>query len=319
MFTNGVVTEYIDGTTENPLVNGANATMHSDLRVFSSDRNATMQSLSSPEVFNNTCRDLFERMINTVPSSVTLSDPIEPWDYKVGEARISVANDSDTLVMQTTLRLLDVKENFNREVKLVWLDKDGSCSQGNCTSLSSSSFIINGTTLFRRGFEKTAIQYNFAVNDVDPVKSIKKFWFEIDEKDGSKPTIVKNDDGEGYVIAQDDVLFDITRSILYANDLTITNFTSDVVIAVKESIVGQTTVRVETANSFLIPFKYEVLEPQPDARFKNTAGYTFLSFKPTEYLTSAFDVYLGEVAPENLRLQFAQVFEARNQVYGPLP
>ncbi|KAG7087895.1 hypothetical protein E1B28_011942 [Marasmius oreades] len=284
----------------------------------------TNGGLSSLETFNNTCATLFERMINTVSSSFTLTDIIEPWDYKVGEARISVANDSDTLLMQTTLRLLDVEDNPDREVKLVWVDKDGSCSQGTCSSPATTSNRITGTTLFRRVFGKTALQYNFVVNGIDPVKSINKFWFEIDEKDGSQPTVVKNDDGQGYVISQDDVLFDIARSILYADSLTsITNFASEVVIAVKDTLVengGTAPIHIETANSFItVPFKFEVLKPKLDTRFNHTAGYTFFSFVPTEFLTSAFDVYYGEVAPDNLRIQFGQVFEARNQVIGPLP
>jgi len=37
------VTEYLDGSTTNILVVGANQTMNSDLRVFESDGNSTMK------------------------------------------------------------------------------------------------------------------------------------------------------------------------------------------------------------------------------------------------------------------------------------
>ncbi|KAL0571283.1 hypothetical protein V5O48_010674, partial [Marasmius crinis-equi] len=237
-FTNDIVTQYLDGTTPDPLVVGVNATMNSDLRVFSSDGNATMQSLSSPEEYSKTCATLFEKMINTVPPSVTLTDVIDPWDYKVGEARLAVANGTDKLVMSTTLRLLDVTDNANREVKLVWVDRDGSCSQGSCSSVAASATPINGTRLFTQGHGKKGIQYNFNLADIDPAKSIGKFWFEVDEKDGLKVTEVKNDDGQGYVISQDGILFDVTRSTLFTT-LDGTNFTADVVVAVKDELVGK--------------------------------------------------------------------------------
>jgi len=57
--------------------------------------------------------------------------------------------------------------------------------------------------------------YNFIV-PITSTASISKFWFEVDEKDGSKPTVYKNGDtskggspgsGSGYVVDQDQVLF----------------------------------------------------------------------------------------------------------------
>ncbi|KAJ8079831.1 hypothetical protein PM082_016655 [Marasmius tenuissimus] len=312
-FTNDVVTQYLDGTTPNPLVVGTNTTMNSDLRIFSSDGNATIKSLTSPEEYSKTCATLFEKMINTVPSSVTLTEAIVPWDYKVGEARLAVANGTDKLIMTTTLRLLNAKENRNREVKLVWVDRDGSCSQGSCSSIAASSAPINGTKLFTKGYGKTGIQYNFALTDIDPVKSIGKFWFEIDEKDGSQVTTVKNDDGNGYVISQDDILFDVTRSTFFTN-LAGTNFTADIVVAVKDELAGKAPINLETAKSFTLPYKYQVVEAKEDSRFPKTAGYTFFSTRTPEELTSAFDIYYGDVKPENLKVLFGQVFEGRNVV-----
>lgn len=41
------VTEYLSGTTQNVLVVTSNATMASDLRVFSSDNNSTMKTFAN--------------------------------------------------------------------------------------------------------------------------------------------------------------------------------------------------------------------------------------------------------------------------------
>lgn len=93
-------TEYVAGTTSNPLVIGSNDTMNSDKRIFSSDGNVTMQAYvpnglcvsypaehftsfaSSPAFFSSTCSKLFERMLNTVPRGVQLTDVIDPLAIK---------------------------------------------------------------------------------------------------------------------------------------------------------------------------------------------------------------------------------------------
>ena len=97
------VAGYLDGTTSSPLVVGPNSTTNSDLRIFSSDRNATMRGcvcwlyflrmeplrlcnmnrLADSETFKKTCGELFERMINTVPAHVTLTDVVKPMPFKV--------------------------------------------------------------------------------------------------------------------------------------------------------------------------------------------------------------------------------------------
>ncbi|KAL0063921.1 hypothetical protein AAF712_009111 [Marasmius tenuissimus] len=74
-FDHAIITGYLDGTTPNPLVVGPNSATNSDLRIFSSDGNVTMQGLADLDKFNRTCGELFERMINTVPANVVLSDP----------------------------------------------------------------------------------------------------------------------------------------------------------------------------------------------------------------------------------------------------
>ncbi|KAF9260910.1 hypothetical protein L218DRAFT_871258, partial [Marasmius fiardii PR-910] len=260
-----------------------------------------------------TCIDLFTRMINVVPKGVTLSDDeIEPWDYKVGEARLSVAKNTDKLLMSTTLRLLNPKDNPKRQVKLVWVDKRGGCSERSCSVLATKFTPITGSTLFSKGFGKTAIQYSFSVNNIDPAKSIGKFWFEIDEKDGHKTTTVNNDDGKGYVIPQDDVLFDVTRSTLFSNADN-TNFTSEIVIAVKDNLSGKAPINVETVDSYTAPLKFEVHEAKLDKNFKKTAGYNFFSLTPPTPKVNAFDVYYGNVAPQNMRVQHGQVSEATNK------
>lgn len=74
-----IVEEYLGGYGQRggPLVTSDNVTVRSDLRLYESDNNATMKQLAqSKGYFFATCTSLFERMINTVPKEVQLTDVI---------------------------------------------------------------------------------------------------------------------------------------------------------------------------------------------------------------------------------------------------
>ncbi|KAH8888604.1 heme peroxidase [Thozetella sp. PMI_491] len=84
-FDTRVVHEYIDGTGNRggPLVTTDNVTTRSDLRLYESDNNATMQALyDQGDGFLQTCVTLLGRMINTVPNQVVLQDPITALPVK---------------------------------------------------------------------------------------------------------------------------------------------------------------------------------------------------------------------------------------------
>ncbi|KAI3619310.1 l-ascorbate oxidase [Moniliophthora roreri] len=207
-FDNVVVTEYLSGTTNNPLVVGPNTTTNSDLRIFSSDKNVTMQSIALPDSFSKTCSSLFERMVNTVPKDVKLSEVVEPIKYKVGDTRLFPDSDS-TFTLSTNLRLLS--SNAQRTVTLFWADRQGSvCGTSGCSVQPTSSRRASFTylTLMRGITEGT--QYTFSAK-INMTSSISRFWFQINEGDGSEPVVVDNG-GSGYVIDQDTVLLDLGRS-----------------------------------------------------------------------------------------------------------
>ncbi|KAJ4486833.1 heme peroxidase [Lentinula lateritia] len=80
-----VVNEYLAGNGQRggPLVTSDNVTVRSDLRLYTSDNNITMEGLSdSQEHFVSECVSLFARMLDTVPNSTTLSDVIIPLELK---------------------------------------------------------------------------------------------------------------------------------------------------------------------------------------------------------------------------------------------
>ncbi|GLB40889.1 putative peroxidase family protein [Lyophyllum shimeji] len=208
-FDNAVVTEYLDDTTANPLVKTANVTTRSDLRIFSSDGNATMQSIASPDNFSKTCATLLERMINTVPKDVTLTEPVEPIESKVGGVALIPQNGS--YVLRASLRRLST--NPNRVVTMFWEERNGQgsfCPPAGCP-VNSTSPSVSGVSSFAalKGVNKFA---TYIFNAQIPLNtSVSKFWFTVDEKDGSGPQVVDNG-GSGFVIDQDTVLFDPSRT-----------------------------------------------------------------------------------------------------------
>ncbi|KAJ7916123.1 heme peroxidase [Mycena leptocephala] len=124
-FDNNVATEYISGSTQNPLVVGLNDTTNSDKRIFGSDGNATMHSFAdSPELFASTCADLFARMIDTVPRDVQLTEVIFPLPVKPIISGFVL--DGDTLQLSGQVRIWNMTPAASHTVRLLWDDHLGS-------------------------------------------------------------------------------------------------------------------------------------------------------------------------------------------------
>jgi hypothetical protein len=95
VFDNTGVSEYLNGSGRagGPLVTTANVTFRSDLRIFSSDNNATIKAMaSSQKTFESACFPIFEKMINTVPKGVQLSDVIGPRQWITMESHLDLAS-----------------------------------------------------------------------------------------------------------------------------------------------------------------------------------------------------------------------------------
>ncbi|KAF7346048.1 Peroxidase [Mycena sanguinolenta] len=255
-FDNAIVTQYLDGTTDDLLVIGANgnSTLSSDLRVFSSDGNVTMQSLASPENFASTCATLLGRMIDTVPSNVTLTDGIQPLPVKVAGVQLAPGQD-DTLVLNLTLRLLS---NTARQVTLHWADRDSTtCASGTCSASPTNSALV--TTPLVGALGLSPIKYTFSTPIADT--SIGTFWFEVDGQ-------VENNGGSGYAIEQDRVLFVPGRSTLGAS------FT--IVAAVRNDSVPS-RVYINPYQRDTIVIRTASVNLTLDASIPPAAGYNFYS------------------------------------------
>ncbi|KAJ3745485.1 heme peroxidase [Lentinula detonsa] len=281
-FDNAVVSEYLQNTTENILVVGPNVTTRSDFRIFSSDGNVTMQSFLSSDTFNETCGALIGRMINTVPNGVTLTEPIsEPFDYVVSEPLFSYRN--GTLSMATTLRVINPSDNPSRTITLLWADRQGSsCPSTGCTSPSTSLqqvvFSLIGNI---QGLTGTRYSFNATIN---ATTSLSKFWFEINENDGSDPVVVDNG-GSGFVIEQDTIFIDNSRS---ENLFLSSSFTDirKVVVAVRGDASSSVSITTFDPNSSASTPPYVLTvtttELQLDESNPSEGGFTFFTANVSE-------------------------------------
>jgi len=248
-FDNVVVTQYLDGTTQNALVVSSNATMNSDLRVFTSDGNATMHSLSSSDAYNSECQSLLERMINVVPSNVSLTDEITLLPAKLDDTQLTI--EKNQLVFKTALRLtqaINGTVNSQRTVRMLWCDKNGDTKDCNKATRSAASVSTvkdspnNSPVTLSLGLY--FIHYAFVV-PIDSSASISKFWFEVDEHDGSKPTVYNNG-GDNYIFPQDQVIFVPTLS--HVESRSDTPYTKDYTNRIEESFTKIYTIVVGVRN-----------------------------------------------------------------------
>jgi len=112
---------------------------------------------------------------------------------------------------------IDNKLNMNRTVTMLWCDKYGDSAdcEGSTKSAPSANVVQddpnNSPITLRMGVY--FVHYNFVVPIEGPA-SISKFWFEVDEHNGTSTTVYNNG-GNDYVIAQDQVIFVPTMSTAF--------------------------------------------------------------------------------------------------------
>ncbi|KAK7039880.1 peroxidase [Favolaschia claudopus] len=139
-------TEYMSGTTENPLVVGMNDTTNSDKRIFESDGNVTMKSFAdSPSLFASTCSTLIARMIDTVPKQTQLTDVLTPLPIKPADIRLDLRG--STIEFSGKVRLWNTPKDDSRSYSSSWYSFSDSAeplSIDAAAGLKSLSFVVDG-------------------------------------------------------------------------------------------------------------------------------------------------------------------------------
>ncbi|KAF8660614.1 hypothetical protein AX16_001593 [Volvariella volvacea WC 439] len=334
-FDNAVVTEYLDGTTTNPLVVNPNQTMVSDLKIFASDGNATVHSLADPESFANTCRDVLLRMINTVPSNVNLTEDIALLPVKVSNVLLTI--ERDQLVFKASLRLSqqlnDTTTPRSRNITMYWCDRYG--DSANCDGTKRfaqpvSNLTESNISPVTQALGYSLTTYNFVV-PVDPQLSVAKFWFTETNSTGDGE-VVHDNGGTGYEIEQDTLLFvpAMSNGGLVQEPLLHRrggfsgpgNYTMryKLVAAVRDSSSSSSRVymnALDTATNTFVPYRATVDFERNTSISSTVPGYTFYSAEIVDtgfYLT--FDLY-AEAEGKTYGLDFLQTTFLDNTPYVP--
>ncbi|KAL2072695.1 hypothetical protein VTL71DRAFT_12038 [Oculimacula yallundae] len=134
--------DYLNGTNNQggPLVTSPNVEARSDLRLFSSDGNQTIRDLS--QSFGSTCSAVFSKMLNTVPRSANLSDPVTPQEWKVTNVVMHISW-KGSVSMEGLLRNLWTSTPPPEKVTFATISSSGTLNEH-----ESNDVVGTGTSLF---------------------------------------------------------------------------------------------------------------------------------------------------------------------------
>ncbi|RYP50690.1 hypothetical protein DL768_003834 [Monosporascus sp. mg162] len=211
-FDNRIVTEYISGNTTNPLVVGPSvrATRHSDFKVFNSDQNVTVRAMASPAEFSSTCQRVLQKMIDTVPSSVALSDPIQPYFVKPVNMQLTLNAGASTMRLSGLIRVrtTGLAGDSVSSVAVTFKDRNGgnSCGSAGCTFTASLLGASNG-------FDDTFVW--FPIDRTIPAATgISSFTLTLNMASGTTQTVDNN--GNSYPL-QDAILIQKPQSCVLSS------------------------------------------------------------------------------------------------------
>ncbi|KAJ9612204.1 hypothetical protein H2200_003801 [Cladophialophora chaetospira] len=191
-FDNTVVTEYLDGTTRNPLVVGVNPASSSDGRLFGLNNRQIVSPMADPNNYATTCATVLAKMVNTVPRGVVLSDVIAPYELKPSNLQLNVAPDGQNLEFTGELRILtnSLPKSSIASVQLIYKDRTGTAN--NASTISANAV---GDA---NGFDDSFTFYGFS-GTIPASISISSFTVLVTLTTGGTQTFDNN--GQGYPIS----------------------------------------------------------------------------------------------------------------------
>lgn len=271
-FDNRVATEYVSGNTTNPLVAGPSVGLrkNSDFKIFSADRNATISILTSPEAFRDACRTILQKMIEVVPSGVTLTEPIVPYMVKPVDMKLTLNSPGSTLLLTGSIRVrtTNLPASSIQNVVLTWKDRNGgnSCGSAGCSTTST----LQGVST---GFDDTF--GFFPISVIIPTSSgIWSFTIEINLRDGTSQTYDNN--GNSYPMT-DGIIYQKPQSCLLqgTGTLTVTALVRNELKALPVTLGVSYLVPRNTANGNPVPALNNINIPMTEG--KCVGAYTFYS------------------------------------------
>ncbi|ODA84052.1 hypothetical protein RJ55_02570 [Drechmeria coniospora] len=224
VFDNKIVTEYLSGQTKNPLVVGPSVKVnkHSDFKVFNSDGNKTLEGMKDKAKFQDICKAVLQKMIDVVPPTVTLSDPILPYAVKPVRMQLTLADGGTALSLTGYIRVktTGMAKDAIKNISIRYKDRQGAsrCGADSCTITSS----LQGVG---QGFDDTFAFFPIQAS-IPASSGISSFTVTVNDK-------VYDNNGNGYPM-QDDVIFQAPQSCVSGSNGAVT-----LVAAVRNDAVGR--------------------------------------------------------------------------------
>ncbi|KAK4127792.1 heme peroxidase [Parathielavia appendiculata] len=271
-FDNKVVTEYVARNTTNPLVSkaAADAGRNSDFKVFNSDGNATINTLTDPTVFSNTCRTVLQKMIDVVPAGVTLTDPIAPYAVKPVDMQLTLNSDGTfSLTGYIRVRTTALPADSIKNVVLTWKDRNGGNSCGSSVTCSTTA-TLQGVSA---GFDDTF--GFFPIQATIPASSgISSFTLALNLNDGSSQSYDNN--GNSYPMSDAVVLQKPQSCLLQGSGaLTVSALVRNDLVDLPVNLLVSYLVPRNTADGNPVPALTESTIPM--AKGDCVGQYTFYS------------------------------------------
>ena len=213
-FDEKIASEYTAGKTTDPLSVGPSVASGraSDVRVFSADGNATIASMADPATFQSMCQTMLQKLIEVVPSGVTLTDAIVPYDIKPTAMQLTLLGGGTQITFSGEIRVRTTTRPASQisTVQLVYKDRTGGSNCGSCKITATAK----GTSA---GFDDSFTFYGFS-SQIPASSSISSFNVLITLASGSTETYDNN--GNGYPM-QDNVMLLAPQSCVTGTALTV--------------------------------------------------------------------------------------------------
>ncbi|KAF2873914.1 hypothetical protein BDV95DRAFT_593207 [Massariosphaeria phaeospora] len=201
-FDSKIATEYVSGTTKDPMVVGVSQqhTRNSDHVVFQSDKNVTIRALQDPTYFADTCKSMFQKMVEVVPSGVTLTDPVTPYEIKPYDVQLTLLASGTKIKFSGDIRVR-TNQRAVASVKLIYKDRTGAAVTSPIDTTPKGD---------AAGFDDSFSFYGFST-ELPADKSISSFNVAVDVGGGTIETWDNN--GNGFRV-DDTVLYQTPQSCL---------------------------------------------------------------------------------------------------------
>ncbi|OCK76050.1 heme peroxidase, partial [Lepidopterella palustris CBS 459.81] len=289
-FDEKIATEYIAGTTNDPLTVGISVSngRNSDGRLFAYDGNVTIKAMTNPATFVSMCSAMLQKMIEVVPSGTVLTDPITPYDIKPYDLQLTLLDGGTYISFTGDIRVRTTVRAANQIafVQLVYKDRSGN------TASSNINTSYKGTAA---GFDDTYAFYGFSTQ-LSGSTSISSFNVLITLVDGT--TELHDNNGAGFPV-DDTIMLQSPESCL--NPTTGANGTQSltVVAAVRNTVTSSVTLdlvlKVPRSNGIVVPALSTVsaaMASQSAVGSYNLYAATY-SLDPSQTLTTTFGVSAG--------------------------